>query len=99
MNMITAFFTWFAGVLADPNDKQGSTKRLCLVVTVFIILLLLVAITIVKHALPVIPDSILNLIFFLVITFTGGMVLDKGIAAYKEVKTGADNADPVDKQA
>jgi len=97
--MINSFFTWLGGVLADPADKQGSSKRLCLVLVVFTVLALLVAITAITRALPVIPDSVLNLVYFLVVTFTGGMVIDKGIAAYKDVKTGADNADPANKQA
>src|SRR6185369_4296989 len=100
MAWLPAFFTWFGGVLADPNDKQGSTKRVCLLLVVVTILLLLVAITVVKQALPVIPDSILNLVYFLVATFTGGMVLDKGIAAYKaSFENGADHADATDKQS
>lgn len=98
MISITAFFTWFGGVLADPNDKQGSSKRLCLFLVVATVLLLITAIAVLKRALPAIPESLLNLVYFLVLTFTGGMVADKGIAAYKAVN-GADNADTADKQA
>lgn len=92
MNLLNRFFTFVGGVLADPNDKQGSTKRVCLLLTVGTILLLLVVITVVKQQLPTVNDSILNLVYFLVMTFTGGMIVDKGIAAYKAVK-GADNAE------
>ena len=89
--LILAFFTWLGGVLADPNDKQGSTKRVCLLLVIFILLLLLVVITIATEQLPTVPDSLLYLILALVSTFTGGMVLDKAIAAYKTVN-GASNA-------
>jgi hypothetical protein len=30
LELIKSLFTWLGEVLEDPNDKQGSTKRLCL---------------------------------------------------------------------
>lgn len=92
MAWLPAFFAWIGGVLADPNDKQGSTKRVCLMLVVLTVLLLLVVITVVTKKLPVVPDSLLYLILALVATFTGGLIADKGIAAYKAVK-GGDNVE------
>ncbi|MBT0666360.1 hypothetical protein KI809_18790 [Geobacter pelophilus] len=86
--MIKAFFSWLGGVFSDPNDQQGSTKRLCLFLFLGTIMLLISAVTIMSKptALPAVPDSILNLVYFIVGTLTGSIVADKGIAAYKAVK-------------
>jgi uncharacterized ion transporter superfamily protein YfcC len=89
---IMEFFTWIKSTLSDPNDQQGSTKRLCLFLFVLMIITLISIVTIRNWALPVIPSSVLDLIYFMVGVFVGAVSLDKGIAAYKEVKV-ANNAD------
>lgn len=98
MDLIKAFFAYLGGVFADPNDKQGSTKRLCLFLFLGTVMLLIVAVTMKEMKLPVIPDSILNLVYFVVTILTGSIVADKGIAAYKAINGGGENAaDAADK--
>lgn len=86
-------FTWFGGVLADPADKQGSTKRvvMMLFLTNFMVLFSGVVIK-AGWVLPTIPDSVI----YLVLSILGAMgfltTVDKGIAAYREVK-GSQNVD------
>lgn len=91
MQALNAFFAWFGGVLSDPHDKQGSTKRLCLFLFLTTIMLLIVVVTIASKpiGLPNVPDSILNLVYFVVTLLVTGVVADKGIAAWKTVKGGA----------
>jgi hypothetical protein len=79
-------FEYLASTLSDPNDQQGSTKRLCLFLFMLCLIALLTSVTIHDGKLPVIPDSILNLVYFVVGTFAGLVSVDKGIAAIKEVK-------------
>jgi hypothetical protein len=86
------FFAWINGVLADPADQQGSTKRVCLMIFMLVLVTLLVVITCRKGDFPIVPDSFLNLVYFVVGSFLGGMSLDKGIAAVKQIKGGIDDA-------
>lgn len=88
------FFRWFAGVLSDPNDQQGSTQRVCLMLFLGIIMVIIsfAAYRSPAGVLPTIPDSILNLIYYVVGVLTGGIAIGKGIAAAKAVKTGEANA-------
>jgi len=90
---MTSLLIWFSGVFEDPNDKQGSTKRLCLFLFLGTIMLLITYVTACSKptALPVIPESILNLVYFVVAVLTGSIVADKGIAAYKAVQLGGSN--------
>jgi hypothetical protein len=81
-------FSYLASTLSDPNDQQGSTKRLCLFLLVLMIITLVSGVTIHDGKFPVIPESILNLIYFLVGSMVGAVSVDKGIAAYKAVKGG-----------
>lgn len=86
------FFSWLGGTLADPNDKQGSTKRLCLFLFLGTIMILVMAVTFGGKSpwtLPSVPDSLLNLVYFVVGALTTSLVADKGIAAYKVVKGAA----------
>lgn len=85
--MVTAFFTWLAGVFSDPNDKQGSTKRICLFLFLANVMLLISYVTIfgTTPGLPNIPDSILNLIFFVIAVLTGATTIEKGIAAWRTI--------------
>lgn len=87
-------FAFFAGVLSDPNDQQGSTKRLCLFLFLTAVMLLIILVTLHDMRLPVIPDSLLSLVYFVIGTLTGGVVADKAIAAYKTVKGAVDVANP-----
>jgi uncharacterized ion transporter superfamily protein YfcC len=81
-----AFFTWLKATLSDPNDQQGSTKRLCLMLFILMLITLISIVTIRNWALPVIPTSVLDLTYFIVGIFVGAVSVDKGIAAYKDVK-------------
>ncbi len=94
------FFSWFAGVLSDPNDQQGSTQRVCLMLFLGTIMALvsLAAYRSPAGTLPVIPDSILNLIYYVVGVLTGGIAIGKGIAAAKAVKTGETSDRPTQDQ-
>ena len=81
------------GTISDPNDKQGSTKRVALLLFLGTVMLLIVAVAWANSFknLPTIPDSFLNLIYFTVTSLVGGVVLDKGIAAWKTVKGAGDD--------
>ena len=81
------FFAYLSETLSDPNDQQGSTKRLCLFLFVLLIIALLAGVTIHDGKLPMIPDSVLNLIYFIIGSFLAGVTADKGIAAYKSINT------------
>lgn len=93
MHALYSFFGWFGGVLSDPNDKQGSTKRLCLFLFLTTIMLLIILVTVASKpmGLPNVPDSILNLVYFVVALLVTGVVADKGIAAWKVIKGGSDD--------
>lgn len=85
LDFLWKFAIWFAGVLNDPQDKQGSTKRVCLMIFLWVILLLLSLITLHDMKLPIIPDSFLYLICFMILVFAGLITAEKGMASWKEV--------------
>jgi hypothetical protein len=98
LELIKSLFTWLGEVLEDPNDKQGSTKRLCLLLFLTTVMLLIAIITLLTTPIkfPDIPESVLSLYKFTLLILTGASVGDKLIAAYKLVN-GGDNADQPDK--
>lgn len=95
--LFVSFFIWLGGVLSDPNDKQGSTQRVCLFLFLGTIMSLICFATYRNPAgtLPTIPGSILELIYYVVGVLTGGIAIAKGIAAYKAVNAPGGNNEPV----
>lgn len=85
-------FTFLAETLSDPNDKQGSTQRLCLLLFLGTIMALITLVTVANNpmTLPNIPSSILELIYYVIGVLIGGIAFAKAAAVYKAV-----NAPPV----
>lgn len=89
-----AFFVFLKSTLSDPNDQQGSTKRLCLFLFILMVIVLISIVTVRNGALPIIPTSVLDLVYFIVGIFVGAVSVDKGIAAYKVVKESSNAIQP-----
>jgi len=89
------FFSWMAGVLSDPNDKQGSTQRLCLIYLLWvvgIVIIVVVAYRIYDKTIDI-PTEVSSLIKFLVGLLVAGIGWAKGVAGVVSVK-GACNEPP-----
>ena len=80
------FFKWIAEVLADPNDKQGSTQRVCLMVLVLTVCSLLLLIGVGLSPLKDVPVEMRLLVTFLAALLVGGIAWAKGVAGTVAIK-------------
>jgi len=81
-------FTWLAGVLSDPNDKQGSTKRVVMFIFISTFMVLFSGVVIAAGwKFPDIPETVIALVVAILGAMGFLVTLDKGIAAYKEVNS------------
>jgi hypothetical protein len=85
------FFAFIRETLSDPADKQGSTKRLVLLLFMLMLVTLIIIVTVVQMKLPEIPSGLLNLIYAVLGSTMGLMTADKAIAAYKSVNGTSDS--------
>lgn len=78
-------FAWLAGVLANPDDDQGSTARLCLFLIVVSIVVTLVGLVVFLGKYPEIPGSLSAFLLTLLTALIGKTIWDRKTEAGKEV--------------
>lgn len=93
------FFRWLCGVLADPADKQGSTKRVVMFIFITNFMVLLTGVVIANDwKFSEIPDSVLYLVGVVLGSMGFLATTDKGIAVFKDwvATKGATNGSETD---
>ena len=92
--MAIMFFQWLAGVIGNPDDDQGSTGRLCLVMLIAAISCSLVGLVVYEGKFPEVPGSLAAFLLSIIVTLTGKTVADRYIEGKKE----GSNGNPGDSQ-
>lgn len=83
-------FAWLGGMLSDPNDRQGSTHRVCLLVLIMAVCagLILIALATCRGNTADVPPGAADLVKFLVTVLVGGIAWSKGVAGAVAIKAG-----------
>lgn len=74
------FCNWISRTLSDPNDDQGSTQRLCLLIVVTTTSVGFTALAIANGEPPEPGENLVGLIKFMVTAMVGGIGWSRGIA-------------------
>ena len=83
-------FSFIGGMLSDPNDKQGSTHRLCLILIILCVCGLAGCVGYAmcfSEFITDIPTEFKNLIEFVITTLVAGIGWKYGVAGVVAVKT------------
>ena len=84
------FWTWLAGALNDPTDRQGSTKRLVMFIFLTNFMSLFTGVVIADDwTFPDIPNSVIILVFGVLGAMGFLATVDKGIEMFKAKNAGA----------
>jgi hypothetical protein len=88
---VMRLFSWLAGMLSDPNDRQGSTHRVCLVMLILAVCagLIMIALSTCQGSKADVPPGAADLVKFLVTVLVGGIAWTKGVAGVVAIKAGA----------
>lgn len=83
-------FSYIGGMLSDPNDKQGSTHRMCLLLVILCVCALAGCVGYAmcfSEFITDIPTEFKNLIEFVITTLVAGIGWKYGVAGAVAIKT------------